>query len=47
MSGRYLPSVPEISREALAVIAGALIAAAVFGALPGVRQWVAERMPWR
>lgn len=48
MSGaRYLPSLPEISREAIAVIVGALIAAAFFAAVPPLRQWVAERMPWR
>lgn len=44
---RYLPSVPEISREALAVVAGAIIAALIFAALPELRLWVAQRLPSR
>ncbi len=47
MSGRYLPTLPEISRETLAVVAGAILAAAVFAALPALRQWVADRLPGR
>lgn len=40
----YLPTMPEISREALAVIAGALIAALIVGQLPGVKAWI--RAQW-
>ena len=47
MTGRWIPTVPEISREALAVIAGAIVAAIVFSAVPPLRNWVADRMPWR
>lgn len=47
MTGRWLPTLPEISREAIAVIAGAILAAAVFAQLPGLRSWVSDRMPWR
>ena len=42
---RWIPSAPEISREALAVIAGALLAAAFFASFPKVRDWVRERLP--
>lgn len=42
---RFLPSVPEISREALAVIAGAVIAAVFFSQFPKLRAWVADRLP--
>jgi hypothetical protein len=47
MNARWLPTLPEISREALAVIAGAILAAVVFSQLPPLRNWVADRMPWR
>lgn len=36
----YVPRPVEIGREALIVLAGALIAAAVIGQLPGVRAWM-------
>ena len=45
MNGRYLPNLPEISREALAVVAGAILAAWFFSQVPALRQWVAERLP--
>ena len=45
MTGRWVPSLPEISREALAVIAGAILAAVVFSQLPSLRTWVSDRMP--
>lgn len=47
MNSRWLPTLPEISREALAVIAGAVVAAVVFSQISPLRAWVAERMPWR
>ena len=47
MNDRFLPTLPEISREALAVVLGAIIAAGVFAALPDLRQWVADRLPTR
>ena len=42
---RLLSSIPEISRETLAVIAGAIIAAAFFAALPDLRKGVSDRLP--
>lgn len=36
----FIPSLPEITREALIVLAGALIAAVVVGNVPGLREWV-------
>lgn len=45
MADRWLPSAPEISREALAVLAGAVLPAVIFSQLPALRQWVAERLP--
>ncbi len=38
--GKFIPSPAEISREALIVIGGALLAALVIGQLPGVRDWI-------
>ncbi|WP_009518572.1 hypothetical protein [Hydrogenophaga sp. PBC] len=35
-----IPSVPEVGREAVIVLAGALLAALVIGQLPGVRAWI-------
>ena len=39
----FVPNVSEISREALIVICGALLAALVVGQLPGVKQWIKEQ----
>ena len=40
MKAAFLPSVPEVAKEALIVLAGALVAAFVVGQLPGMRQWI-------
>jgi hypothetical protein len=40
MKAKWIPSAPEVTREALIVIAGAVLAAAVIGQLPGVREWI-------
>lgn len=37
---RLIPSPFDVGREAVIVIGGALIAAAVIGYLPGVREWI-------
>jgi hypothetical protein len=37
---KIVPGPAEISREALIVIGGALLAALVIGQLPGVRDWI-------
>ncbi|MDN3923322.1 hypothetical protein [Roseateles violae] len=37
---RVLPTVPAVAREALTVIAGALLAAAVMYQFPAVKAWV-------
>lgn len=36
----FIPAPAEISREAIIVIAGALLAALVIGQMPGVREWI-------
>ena len=36
----FTPTAPEVAREAIIVIAGALLAAAVIGYLPGLRDWI-------
>jgi hypothetical protein len=33
--------------EPLAVMTGAIAAAVVFSQIPALRNWVANRMPWR
>lgn len=40
---RIIPTVPEIGREALIVIAGALLAALVMSQFPGVRRWIKDQ----
>lgn len=37
---QYFPTLPEISREACAVLLGAILAAAVVGMLPGLKTWL-------
>ena len=37
---RFLPHPAEVTREALIVMGGAIIAALVIGQLPSVRQWI-------
>ena len=37
---KILPTGPEVLREALIVIGGAIIAAAVIGQLPALREWI-------
>lgn len=39
----YLPTLPAISREALGVLAGALIAAMLIGQFPSLRTWIHEQ----
>lgn len=40
---RIIPTVPEVSREAIIVIAGALLAALVMSQFPGVRAWIKKQ----
>lgn len=42
---RWFPTLPELSRETLIVLGGALAAAAIMGAFPDLRAWVKERWP--
>lgn len=37
---KALPTVPEVAREALIVLGGAIIAAAIVGQLPALRDWI-------
>lgn len=37
---RWIPSVPEVTREALIVVAGAALAAFVVGNWPALREWI-------
>lgn len=40
---KLLPTVPEISREALIVIGGAILAALVMSQFPAVRAWIKDQ----
>lgn len=40
---KILPSVPEIGREALIVIGGAILAALVMSQFPSVRAWIKQQ----
>jgi len=47
---QIVPAVPEILREAIIVIAGAALAAAVVGQMPSVRDWIKKQWdgaPWQ
>lgn len=46
---RLIPKPVEIGREALLVIAGAVVAAFIIGQVPGVRDWIKRQWdgaPW-
>jgi hypothetical protein len=45
MTKGIIPSPPELVRESIIVVGGAILAAVIFQALPGLRAWIAERMP--
>lgn len=40
---KIIPSVPEIARETLIVLGGALVAALIVGQLPSVREWMKKQ----
>jgi hypothetical protein len=39
----WIPSVPDVARETLVVIAGAVLAAAIVGHLPGLKAWISQQ----
>ncbi len=39
----FIPKPAEVGREALVVLAGALVAALVIGRLPSVRAWIKKQ----
>ena len=39
----FLPSIPEVGREALIVLGGALVAALIVGQFPSLRQWIKDQ----
>lgn len=40
---KYIPDLHGISKEALTVIAGALLAALIIGQLPPVKAWIKQQ----
>jgi hypothetical protein len=40
---KIIPSAPEVGREALIVVLGAIVAAFVIGQLPGVKAWINQQ----
>lgn len=40
---KIVPSVPEVGREALIVIGGAILAALVISQVPGLRAWIQKQ----
>lgn len=40
---KIIPTVPEVARETIIVIAGALVAALIIGQLPSVRTWMRKQ----
>jgi hypothetical protein len=45
MSVRVIPTGPEVLREAIVVIAGAVLAALVVSQLPALRAWLQQNGP--
>lgn len=45
MTARVIPTGPEVLREALVVIAGAVVAAIVVSQLPSLRAWLQANGP--
>lgn len=41
----FIPTLPEIGRETLVILAGAVLAALIVGQLPGLRTWM--RAQWQ
>lgn len=37
---KFIPSLPEVGREAIIVLAGALLAAAIMSQFPEVKSWI-------
>lgn len=37
---KIIPSLPEIGREALIVVGGAILAALIIGQVPALRDWI-------
>lgn len=37
---KILPTAPEIAREALIVVGGAIVAAIIVGQMPALRDWI-------
>ena len=40
---KLIPTIPEVSREALIVIGGALLAALIMSQFPAVRKWIKDQ----
>ena len=40
MKPRIIPTFPEVAREAIIVLGGAILAAAIVGSFPRVRDWI-------
>ncbi len=39
----FIPTLPEIGRETLILLGGALLAALIVGQLPGVKAWMRDQ----
>lgn len=38
-----IPSVPEVAREAVIVVGGAILAAFIVGQFPALKQWIKDQ----
>lgn len=43
MKTGLIPSIPEVGREALIVLGGALLAAFIVGKFPKLREWIKDQ----
>lgn len=40
---KFVPSAPEVGREALIVIGGAILAALIISQVPGLKAWISKQ----
>jgi hypothetical protein len=40
----YIPTAPQISREIITVLIGAIVAAAIINQIPSLKQWIKDQI---
>jgi hypothetical protein len=42
--GPYIPTLPQLSREIITVMVGAIVAAAIINQIPSLKAWIQEQL---